>query len=305
MNDYDLVVIGTSSADVIFKNLPDLPKLGEEIWAEGIEVAVGGAANTTAALSRLGKRTCLISPVGNDFWGRFIVSELKAEGVDTQHFYYFNRPYANVTVAMNTRGDRTFVSYADKSDEDLIYQHQVDLIHRLQAKIFQINSVPGTNILPLLELIKKKNPRQMISLDTGWDPEWLTSDEFMRQLKMIDIYSPNEMEAMKITGSATAEGALDILAEFIPIVIVKLGAEGAICKVNGKVYYSKAPKVDVVDSTGAGDCFLAGFLYGWLDNVGIEESLRIGNICGSECVTKLGGYAGVPNHKQLELLMSR
>jgi len=85
---------------------------------------------------------------------------------------------------------------------------------------------------------------------------------------------------LQLTGAATVEQALARLAELTPLVIVKRGAEGAIAGLDGGVVQVPAIPVEVVDTTGAGDCFNAGFLYGYLRGASLETCLRAGNICG-------------------------
>ena len=126
------------------------------------------------------------------------------------------------------------------------------------------------------------------SLDPNWDPsgEWRGFDEL---LPFVDVFLPNENEALAMTGSSDIRQALNRLAQKCPWVAVKLGARGAIAGRGSETANSSALKVNVVDTTGAGDSFDGGFLYGFLNGWTLERSLKLGAACGSLSTRKAGG----------------
>jgi sugar/nucleoside kinase (ribokinase family) len=105
-----------------------------------------------------------------------------------------------------------------------------------------------------------------------------------------------------MTGEREIERALERLGEHCPVVAIKLGARGAIGYSGGVAISVAADPVDVVDTTGAGDCFDAGFLLGWLGGLGLEESLTLGVIVGTRAVTDYGGYRACPQLSELRAL---
>jgi sugar/nucleoside kinase (ribokinase family) len=292
MSNYDVIVVGTACCDIIFHGLPSFPKLGEEVWTEGIEVTAGGAMNTPAALSRLGVNTGLITPIGTDIWGEIILSKIIQEGILTELLYHVNQAFPQVSVALNYNNDRSFVSYGEKPDLKAYQKHIQQVIHQHSAQFFHFNSSPEEGHTELMK--EAKNVGKKISLDIGWDPEWLVFDKAREQIAIADIFLPNLKEAQLITGKEDKYDALEALAKIVPTVVIKLGADGAICFSEGKVYESRSKAIKSVDATGAGDCFVAGFLYGWLNNKTTQECLQIGNYCGGSSVTAVGGYKGVP-----------
>jgi sugar/nucleoside kinase (ribokinase family) len=119
-------------------------------------------------------------------------------------------------------------------------------------------------------------------------------------LRSIDIFAPNLSEASRLTGESDPNRAIEHLAEFCPLVVVKCGAEGAYAQSGTQRWYSPALKVEVVDTTGAGDCFNAGFLAAHLRGEPVEVCLRYGNICGGLSTTQHGGASAAPSLAQLK-----
>ncbi|UCZ52805.1 carbohydrate kinase family protein [Bacillus shivajii] len=302
MSNHDVVVVGTVCCDIIFHGLPSFPKLGEEVWTEGMDVTAGGAINSPAALSRLGINVGIVTPLGKDIWGEIIHSKIKAEGICTDLIYKLDKSLPQVSVAMNYQNDRAFVSYGEKVEVSDFHQHIEKIIRESKAKLFHFyaNSEPGHTEM----ILEAKRNGKIISLDTGWDPEWLTSERIKEQIALSDIFLPNLSEARLITGKDDKYEALDALAEIVPNVVIKLGEDGAIAYTKGKVYESEAAPQEVVDATGAGDCFIAGYLYGWLNNRSTLECLKLGNYCGGACVTSVGGYTNAPTEAELNVLLA-
>jgi sugar/nucleoside kinase (ribokinase family) len=112
----------------------------------------------------------------------------------------------------------------------------------------------------------------------------------------------NESEARAMTGEADAEAALEALARHCPCVVIKRGAAGAIGKDEKGPRAVPADQVRLVDSTGAGDAFNAGFLAGWLGGLALEDSLTLGVICGSGAAGDWGGYRGCPREPEFRAI---
>jgi sugar/nucleoside kinase (ribokinase family) len=292
MPKYEIVVLGSACCDIIFWGLPSSPQPGKEIWTEGVEVTAGGAINTAAALSRLGLKVGLASLVGHDFFGQVIKAKMKEENISLQFVQQLNEASPQVTVALNYDGDRSFVSYGDDRETESFQDHMRNVIHKADAPVFHFSSSPRKGHTAVMEEAKKAG--KMISLDTGWDEEWLQSNEIKEQIGLADIFMPNLPEAQLITNKQDPYDALQVLAAWVPTAVIKRGTEGAVCSTDGKIYSVAARQADVVDSTGAGDCFIAGFLYGWIKQKQVQQCLAIGNFSGGSAVSSIGGYNGAP-----------
>jgi sugar/nucleoside kinase (ribokinase family) len=131
------------------------------------------------------------------------------------------------------------------------------------------------------------------SLDTNWDPEdaW---KGFADLLRRVDVFLPNENEAVAIAGVGELEPALQKLSTLSSVVAVKRGAQGAIARSASQAASASALPVEVVDTVGAGDSFDAGFLYGFLKGWDLEKSLRLACVCGSLNTRSAGGTAAQP-----------
>jgi sugar/nucleoside kinase (ribokinase family) len=128
-----------------------------------------------------------------------------------------------------------------------------------------------------------------VSLDCSWDQAAIDDPDILRLLDGIDLFLPNEDEAMALTGAETVDAALAFLAARIPVVAVKLGAKGAVAQAGKDASRIAAPSVPVVDTTGAGDSFDAGFLDRWLAKAPLGSCLAWGVACGSLSVQQPGG----------------
>src|SRR5581483_3663694 len=139
------------------------------------------------------------------------------------------------------------------------------------------------------ELFRRmKSAGLTISLDPNDDPDdaWDGIDEV---LKYVDVFLPNAREAQKIAGSNNVEDAIARLAERVPVVAVKLGANGAIAQRGSERFVSPAVKVEAIDAVGAGDSFDAGFVSQYLRGADIETCLVYGNLAGAFSTTRPGG----------------
>jgi sugar/nucleoside kinase (ribokinase family) len=142
-------------------------------------------------------------------------------------------------------------------------------------------------VVELFERMKRAG--LTISLDTNDDPEDLWQGDLPSVLAHVDVFLPNSREARRIAGTENLEEAIDRLAEWVPLVVVKLGGEGAMARLGAKRFDSPAIKVDMVDAVGAGDSFDAGFLSQYLRGADLPTCLRMGNLAGAFSTTRAGG----------------
>jgi hypothetical protein len=128
----------------------------------------------------------------------------------------------------------------------------------------------------------------------------LEDPEIVEALRLVDIFAPNATEAMQVSGEDSPQKALDRLGEFTPLVVVKLGVGGAIARRGAETARADGLAVECVDTTGAGDNFDCGFLYGLLKGYSLEDCLNCGNICGGLSVTTRGGASSSPTAQMVE-----
>ncbi len=142
-------------------------------------------------------------------------------------------------------------------------------------------------------------------MDTNWDPTERWNDGLTEALRHVDVFLPNEQEALAISGAPSLEIALERLNRRIPTVAVKQGAQGATVRQGQASAHDPGFRVGVVDTTGAGDSFNAGFLYGYLHGWSLSDSLALGCACGALSTRGAGGVSAQPTLVEAEYLISQ
>lgn len=294
---YDVLVIGRPQTDLIFTGLEAWPEVGRELLASGLMVTVGGTFNVAAALQRLNLNVGMVGDVGNDEWSQRSLAAMREEGVSTALMSVLDRPLPSLSVCMTHEGDRGFLTYDVPAVEPGVScsVNVLMAVEREEARF--LLCYLGSSVAAYAPSARKRGIT--VVADCSWDESWLTSAELKESLCLTDILIANEPEARTITGEADPIAALHALAERVPFVVVKQGEKGASAIVDGEEYHAATTPVTVVDATGAGDCFNAGFLYGLYHGYPIDDCLCFGNICGGLSVAQPGGYHGAPTEPEL------
>lgn len=289
MSAYDLFIVGRPSVDVMFAELEQWPELGNDIEAAGLGVCAGTSFNTPAAANRIGLRVAYVAEIGIDVWSRMIREEFDAEGLSTEFLSTENEPLPAVSVALNFRGDRGFVSHWPAGDGRM-NRRALALLDTIDARHLHAQM----DDMPELEAAARAHG-MTVSLDAFDGASWASPRAVAEVVEHADVVLANEAEACAMAATRDPGAALEVIGAHCDCVVIRRGAEGAIGMAGGKVRAVPADPVDVVDTTGAGDCFNAGFLAGWLSGLPIEDSLTLGVIAGSGSVTDFGGYRGCPH----------
>lgn len=286
MGNYDILIFGEYTFDLIITGLPETPRLGADIFGTGMGAHAGGTFNTVRALHRLGLKVGWVCDIGNDLFSQYVLDEVRREGIDISLFRFLDRPHRSFSLAFSFAEDRGFISYADPSEGydpvPYVIEHQPRCVVLPHLRC-------GQEVSRLAQTAHEIGA--LVCMDCQSTRETIETPGIKEILRQIDIFMPNAGEAIQFTGAPTAEEAAEQLAALTPLVVVKLGARGAIVRYGDRTIYSPALDVAVIDTTGAGDCFNAGFLYGVLEGKSLEDSLRAGNICGSMSTTQRGSGA--------------
>lgn len=315
---FDVLVVGSPCVDLVFSGLPHWPVLGQEMYVPGFAISVGAIFNVAATLSRLGLRVGLLCEVGNDLFSRYILGEIERAGISRDLIFERDYPLRSVSVCLPYNGERGFVSYADANWENegpageqlSAEQHTgSEAAARGLASDMQVALEGATckaaflYIYPKMHLVLETLSQRGIPifLDAGWSLSTLTDRCFAELARFGHYFMPNQAEATIITGQQDPAEAARALEQIGPTPIVKVGASGVIACQHGELVYSPALPVEkVVDTTGAGDAFDAGFVYGILQGYTFLDALRCGTICGSLSTTAMTGTAAVPTAAELE-----
>ena len=275
--DFDVIVLGDYCLDLIFTGLGSMPQLGKEIEANSLAMEPGGACNTSLALHRLGVKTAWAVEFGVDDFSQFVLNKFRAENFPEDLFIFTKKPMRKITVSLSYPEDRAFVAYYDAGD-----QVQVALkgLTSRKAKMVVIPALFLGAGLQAGSLIAKTRKMDLF-MDGNNSADLTIQDPQIRTaLKSVRFFSPNSKEAQRLTNLDDMEKAAKCLGEFCQTVIIKDGANGAWCCDAGQIYHEPAISVKAIDTTGAGDCFNAGFIKAWLDKKSIQECLKWGNIAG-------------------------
>ena len=293
---FDLLVAGRPTVDLMFSRLHEWPALGRDVESDGFGVSAGTSFNTPAAANRLGLRVAYVATVGNDAWSRMIRDEFAIEGLPSDFLEIEDRPLPAVSVAFNLDGDRGFVTHwgPDRGYDARLQARAARVASSIEARHLHAYVDEDEE----LEVLARRRG-MTISVDAWGGPAWSSPRPLTDVLSRADVLFANESEVGAMTGEGIPERALELLAPHCPCVVVKRGGSGAIGMADGRMISVGADPIDVVDTTGAGDSFNAGFLVGWLGGLGLEPSLTLGAICGSRAVGDYGGYRGCPREAEL------
>jgi sugar/nucleoside kinase (ribokinase family) len=294
-SDYDVLLWGMYFCDLIFTGLPEVPRLGAEIFSSGFDLTPGGPFTTTVAMQRLGLRVGWECDFGDDLFSKFILDAAGREGIDGSLFQVHPFPVRRVSAAFSFAHDRGFVSFMD----DVVQTSAIPFIKKHRPRcLFLPHLHYGDAYTDLFAAARMYGA--MVFMDCQCTEGNLETPGVVDALRSIDVFAPNETEALHLTGAATIEQALARLAELTPLVVIKLGADGAMAQSARQIVRAPAIPVHAVDTTGAGDCFNAGFLYSFMHGASLEMCLQSGNICGGLSTTAVGGTAAAPAATQVE-----
>jgi sugar/nucleoside kinase (ribokinase family) len=297
---FDIIVLGDYFYDLIFSGLPEFPQLGREIFSKDVTTTGGAMYITAVSLHRLGAKVGWPAYFGNDYYSESVYDFAVQEGLDMSLICRVDRPYRRVTSAIPLQGERAFVTFTDPDAEDL-HSHWLSSMLSSEFKHLHLGGLEGIDHLH--EMIALAHARgATVSADCQDGPHLLKPCECCDKLAGVDIFMPNAREALLITETDSVRAAVEKLSERVPLVVVKDGANGAWVAHEGEIIQSPSIKTigDVIDTTGAGDCFNAGFLYGYIvEKVSLQQCAQYGNICGGLSVTAVGGATAAPTHVQL------
>jgi sugar/nucleoside kinase (ribokinase family) len=294
-----VVCLGILVADVVGRPLLNVPDPGRLVLVEEMGLYTGGCAvNAATALANLGIPVEVIGMVGADPFGDFVVSAMQDRGIGTRGVRRDPQAGTSATMVMvDPDGERRFVHYIGANAHLTIKDVDLQLVK--EAAILHIGGslvLPGLDGAPTAELLQQARAAGVTTfLDTVWDDtgRWMTLLE--PSLPYIDYFIPSLPEAQAIVDlDEPAEVAQALLAHGAGTVALKMGANGClVMSANGESIRLPAFDVEVVDATGAGDAFAAGFMAGVWQDWSLERTAQFASAVGALCVTGIGAAGGV------------
>ena len=278
----ELVTAGEAFEDLIFYDLPRLPRPGEELKTSRFARAPGGGAIITAVTAaRLGVRTAVLSAVSDTTGAR-----LRAERVALRNLRRPGEAPA-ITAALSTGRERTFVTYNGVNDR--LEPRLLREMDRVTAPHVHCAFFPAGCGRWATAVRRLRRRGRTVSWDFGWNPPLLDDAGFPALLAALDLVFVNEAEATLYAGMPSLAAAFTWWRRTARATVVKVGSRGAVYLAGGAVLRAPAARVRVIDTTGAGDAFNGGYLSAFVRGGDPGACLRRGNRAGAASVRKAGG----------------
>ncbi|WP_456473983.1 carbohydrate kinase family protein [Candidatus Pyrohabitans sp.] len=295
----DVVGVGALNLDKIYR-VPRIAKPGEEVFViEAMQSAGGSAANTIVGLARLGVSTGFIGAVGKDSDGDFLIAELQREGVDTSAIARLDAPTGIIIALVDDKGERSMYAYPGAND--LLKLSEESIAYASQARYLHFSSFVGDYGLEVQRALMVKLEKQKLSFAPGMlyakERCLVELKEFISASEVIFL---NRDEAFHLTGNEYRRGAEMLLHMGAKRVVVTLGEDGCFVACGEEKLHIPGIKTKVVDTTGAGDAFAAGFLYGMIKGYGLKTCGNLGNFVAARCISRMGARAGLPTRQEVE-----
>ena len=292
---FDVIGIGALNVDKLYIVNQIAKEDSESSILDCIETCGGSAANTVVGLARLGLRTGYIGKVARDSEGRLLLRDFEKEKVNTQGIVVVKTGRSGVVMGfVDIKGERAL--YVDAGVNSTITFNEINLQYADNASFMHITSFVSEEAFQVQKkLITSLSKNVKLSLDPGelYAKKGLTALKSL--IKRCFTIFPNEHELKLLTNEAYEKGAETLLKEGVDIVAVKLGPKGCYITDGEEKHIIPSFPVKVADTTGAGDAFCAGFLYGLINNKPLERCGRLGNFVASKCIEKVGARPGLPH----------
>jgi sugar/nucleoside kinase (ribokinase family) len=292
MPNFDVTVVGELNLDLILYGLPPHLELERELMADGLALTLGSSSAIFAHnLAVMGSKVGFISRIGADPLGEIALARLAAGGVDVSAVRKVAGPTSTgLTVILPRTGGRNILTYPGTMNEMCFEDLNLDYLagsRHFHLSSFFLHRALRPRLAELFRLMKQRG--LSTSLDTNDDPEDRWDDDLFAVLKFVDVFLPNDREAKKIARVDNLDAAVAMLKQHVPVLAVKLGAEGALaCGPQGSVR-SPARSVKAIDPVGAGDSFDAGFIHAYVRGADLAQCLAQGNAAGAFSTTRPGG----------------
>lgn len=278
---------GRLYCDLVFRGLDVMPRLGEERFTDDFAIVPGGGGFITAAhLVGLGQAAALLARLGEDPLSRSLLPALDASGVDLAFLERAVDAGPQLTVAMVQDGERAFLSRRAGPARPATLPAALGDVRAAHLHIAEFATLAE---IPHL-VTDARHHGITVSLDPSWDDALIRSPDLVTLCNGVDIFLPNASEARAIADCDDLDAAGQRLARHFALVVIKDGGAGArLYQGEDAVALPAAPCQAVLDTTGAGDAFNAGFLAAWLAGRSPERALAEGIACGTLSVQSIGG----------------
>jgi ribokinase len=284
-----ILCIGDLALDVI-SQLKEPINYGNDTASRISSHPGGQAANVSTWITRTHSKAQLVARVGNDPVGFALISDLDKYGVEHMNLMHSGRPTGVVVILVDSNGERTMFpdngANADLEVSDLPLLDDVDGVYVSGYALLDFRSRDA--VLSLITKIKAAGKPIYFDPTTTGAMKIVSRDEVLSWVSLMDGILLNSEEALYLGDAKDVETAEKNLTAYTPLVVIKLGSRGAMAVHNDIVAKVSAVTTNVVDTTGAGDSFAAGFIPKWLETKDLEAALSAGTALAAKCVATVG-----------------
>lgn len=305
---YDVACIGILVADVIVTSVDKIPTGGRLALVDSLKLYSGGCAmNASIDLSKLGSSVAIIGMIGNDSFGKFLKEDLEKNNVNTGGLIIDDTISTSSSIVLvDSSGERSFLHLIGSNGifaEDNVYYPVIE-----NSKIV---FVAGSLLMPKFDgegcakMLKcAKNLGKTTVLDTAWDDTGSWMKTLSTCLQYVDYFIPSIEEAQMLSGENEPQNIAEVFFQKgVGSVVIKLGKSGCYLqesKDKAGIFLPAYSHISAVDTTGAGDSFCAGFLYGLSKGKSMLQSCQIANAVGAHCVMSIGATTGIKPFNEIE-----
>lgn len=299
-----VICLGILVADLIAKPVSHFPARGTLTSVDKMELHTGGCAtNTAIALAKLGEDVGVIGLIGEDGLGSFVSNQLKSENVNIDGLKSTTKVGTSTSIVLSDLdGERSFLYYSGANGIFIEETINFTLIENCKF-LFIAGSLllPAFDGLPTARLLQKaQSIGKYTILDTAWDPTGRWMNVIGPCLPHLDLFIPSLEEAQMLTGKNTVvEMAKIFLDAGTRNVVIKCGSKGCYIKNEQEEHFLPAFKVHAVDTNGAGDSFVAGFITGLIHNWDLKRCGQFANAVGAHCVMSIGASSGIKSISEI------
>lgn len=298
----DIAVVGELNVDLVLTGLPSLPAYGELRLAKDMRFALGSSSAIFACnAARLGAQVGFVGKLGDDEFGDFLMRCLRRSGVDTSQIIRHPGGRTGICVSMSFPQEYSMVSFPGIREtfclEDIDFDY-VKTARHMHMSSFYIQPALQPGCAKLFRWAKEA--AMSTSLDPDHDPAEKWDSGIREVLPHVDLFLPNEQEAMCIAGRTDPDSALARLRTLAKNVVIKCGANGLLTAVGDRTVAAPGFAIHPVDTTGAGDSFNAGFVFQYLRGAPLAECAIWGHACGALSTRTLGGTDAFPDPGEVE-----
>lgn len=298
----DTVVLGSLNMDLVIRT-PHIPRPGETIAGHGFQMIPGGkGANQAAAVARLGGQVAMIGRLGADAFGERLRANMLRFGVNMDHVAVDEENITGIAVIIvdDLKGDNSIVIAAGANGrvslEDL--RKAESLLREAKALILQFE-VPLQVVESAAELARQYGlkvvlnpaPAYPVDLDFLLRADYLILNE--TEIEILSQHKVNSLESARVAAQAWVRKGL-------PVVILTLGEKGALLATSQEVVHLPAKRVQVVDTTAAGDAFVAAFTRALLNDLPLDDAVRYAVCAGTLTVTRFGAQTSLPSAEEVQ-----